>query len=178
MKQNEGKRIFSDVLSMIGIITIGLTVAIFVYPFLHESGHSIAAFAVGAEIKEFCILPVPYVMCNVEFLTNGQQIFIGVSGVLFPLFVSLVPPRRWFWSWYIRFLLMGISLLSFVISAVTLVLPNGGQLNPQDDMLQVLDLWTASAACLPLILSVMCIATVIIILRDKPHRMICKRFGI
>ena len=26
MKQNEGKRIFSDVLSMIGIITIGLTV--------------------------------------------------------------------------------------------------------------------------------------------------------
>ena len=73
---------------------------------------------------------------------------------------------------------MGISLLSFVISAVTLVLPNGGQLNPQDDMLQVLDLWTASPAWLPLILSVMCIATVIIILRDKPHRMICKRFGI
>lgn len=79
---------------MIGIIMIGLTVAVFIYPFLHESGHSIAAFAVGAEIREFRILPVPYVMCNVAMLSNWQQIMIGVSGALFPFFVSLVLPRR------------------------------------------------------------------------------------
>ncbi len=178
MKQNQGKHIFSDIFSMIGIIVIGLTVAIFAYPFLHESGHSIAAFAVGAEVKEFCVLPTPYVMCNVAMLSNWQQIVIGVSGALFPFFVSLVLPRRWFWSWYIRFLLMGISLLSFLISAMTLILPNGGQLNPQDDMLQVLGLWTGSPVWLPLILSIMCIATVIIMSRDKPRRMICRQFGV
>ena len=168
----------SDLLTIIGIIIVGLSVAIFVYPFLHESGHSIAAFAMGAEIKEFCILPVPYVMCNVGTLTNWQQIIIGVAGAFFTLFVSLAIPKRWFWGWYIRFLLMGISLLAFTISAVTLILPNGVQLNPQDDMLQVADLWTGLPVLLSLMLSFMCVAIVFIISRDRPCRMICKKFGV
>ncbi len=178
MKQGENKCILSDVLTMIGIIVIGLTVAIFVYPFLHESGHSIAAFAAGAEVKEFCILPVPYVICNVAMLTNWQQIIIGVSGAFFPLFISLIIPRKWFWSWYIRFLLMGISLLAFVISTVTLICPDGIQFNPQDDMLQVAGLWFGSPTSLLLLLCGMCIVIVLFISRDRPGRMICKRFGV
>ena len=178
MSQRKNRHIFSDVFTMIGIIVIGLAVAIFVYPFLHESGHSIAAFAVGAEIKEFCILPIPYVMCNVAMLTSWQQIVIGVSGVLFPLAISLVVPRKWFWTWYIRFLLMGISLLAFTISAATLILPNGVQLNPQDDMLQVASLWTGYPFSLTLILCAMCVITLFFISRDRPFRMICKRFDV
>lgn len=37
-----------DILKCIGLLIVGLFVAVIVYPFLHETGHSIVALAVGA----------------------------------------------------------------------------------------------------------------------------------
>lgn len=111
----------------------GLAVSIFLYPFLHEAGHALAAHIIGAEVVQIEILPIPFVMCNVAALTNEQEIIIGVSGMLFPLVAAVLIPHRWFWCWYIRFLLFGISLLAYVISAITLILPDGAELNPTRD---------------------------------------------
>lgn len=106
---------WTDALIIFAMAGIGLFIAIILYPFLHESGHSLAAFVVGADVTEFCVLPVPYVMCNVASLTEIQQMIIGVSGMAFPIIIALVIPKRWFWTWYIRFVLLGISLLAFII---------------------------------------------------------------
>ncbi len=170
------KTLVSDFLNIFGMLLLGLFVAIFVYPFLHEGGHSLAAFLVGADVVEFEILPVPYVVCNVIHLTNAQQIIVGISGMLLPLFIGAVIPNKWFWCWYVRFLLLGISLLAFVISAVSVVLPIGIVLNPQDDMLRVLSLWSYPKSTLVTALVVcVCLITVMTV-KDRPIKKIYRKF--
>lgn len=178
MKANRKKSFVSDVLNLIVMILMGLVVAIIVYPFLHEGGHSLAALLVGADVVEFEILPIPYVMCNVATLTNGQQILIGVSGMLFPLLIAVIIPRKWFWSWYLRFILFFISLLAFAISVVTLILPNGATVNPQDDMLRVMSLWSDSRMSLTVALIVCAVLIVVMTILDRPVKMICRKFGV
>ena len=156
----------------------GLAVSIFLYPFLHEAGHALVAHIIGAEVVQIEILPIPFVMCNVAALTNEQEIIIGVSGMLFPLVAAVLIPHRWFWCWYIRFLLFGISLLAYVISAITLILPDGAELNPNDDMLRVLSLWSGSKATLIGGLVACVILVVALTLFDRPTKMIYRKFNL
>lgn len=58
MKTNKRKSLTSDFLNIIGMVILGITVAVLIYPFLHEAGHSLAAFLVGAEVVEVEILPL------------------------------------------------------------------------------------------------------------------------
>lgn len=169
---------WADALIISAMTAIGLFIAIILYPFLHESGHSLAAFVVGADVIEFRVLPVPYVMCNVASLTEIQQMIIGVSGMALPVIIALVIPKRWFWTWYIRFVLLGISLLAFTISVVTLLLPNGAAINPQDDMLQVLNLWLGSKNSLLFMVCAIGISILLRIVFDKPIKRFCMKFGI
>ena len=178
MKTNKRKSLTSDFLNIIGMVILGITVAVLIYPFLHEAGHSLAAFLVGAEVVEVEILPLPYVMCNVASLTNGQQIAIGVSGMLFPLLITVLIPRKWFWSWYVRFVLLFISFLAFAISAVTLILPNGATINPQDDMLRVVSLLSGSEMILKLCLIVGIALIVVLTILDRPAKTIYRKFGV
>lgn len=178
MKASRKKSLTYDFLNLSGMILMGLVVAIIVYPFLHEGGHSLAALLVCADVVKFQILPLPYVMCNVASLTSIQQIVIGVSGMIIPFLIALLIPRKWFWSWYIRFLLFGISLFAFVISAATLILPNGADLNPQDDMLRVLSLWSGAETIMTISLIAISVLIVALIWWDKPVKMICRKFGI
>lgn len=178
MKASRKKSLVYDFLNLSGMILTGLAVAIIIYPFLHEGGHSLATFLVGANVVEFEILPLPYVMCNVTALTNGQQIAIGVSGMLLPLLAAVLIPRKWFWSWYLRSVLFFISLLAFSISVITLILPNGATINPQDDMLRVASLMSGSRMTLILCL-IVCVALIVVLaILDGPAKMICRKFGI
>ena len=145
---------------------------------MHEAGHALAAHIIGAEVVQIEILPIPFVMCNVAALTNEQEIIIGVSGMLFPLVAAVLIPHRWFWCWYIRFLLFGISLLAYVISAITLILPDGAELNPNDDMLRVLSLWSGSKATLIGGLVAFVILVVALTLFDRPTKMIYRKFNL
>lgn len=178
MRASRKKSLVYDFLNLSGMILMGLLVAIIVYPFLHEGGHSLTALLVGANVVEFDILPLPYVICNVASLTSIQQIVIGVSGMIIPFLIAVLIPHKWFWSWYIRFLLFGFSLLAVVISVATLILPNGADLNPQDDMLRVLSLWSGAEIILTISLIAISVLIVALIWWDKPVKMICSKFGI
>lgn len=172
------KYLLSDILNVFGIIIIGLITAIFIYPFLHEGAHLITAFIFRADIKEFCLLPTPYVVCNTANLSNIKQSIIGLSGMTFPPIMALIITKRWFWSWYIRFLILGISLLAFLISAFTLILPQGFELNPQDDIIQVINLYKGVKEILVTAILILCVVIVVCIILDKPLEILYRRFNI
>ena len=64
-----------DILKYLGLFFVGLFVAIIIYPFLHEAGHSMAAILVGAKVIDFNLLPLPYVTCEVSSLNTIIMIF-------------------------------------------------------------------------------------------------------
>lgn len=105
-----------DAMKIAAITVVGLIIAVIVYPFLHEGGHSLAAVIVGAKVEEFNLYPLPNVLCNVQSVGTVGLVVIGIGGMLFPfLLTSIIQPKR-FWSWFICFTTRGICLLSFAIA--------------------------------------------------------------
>lgn len=74
-------------IKIIKITIIGLVIAMLIYPFTHELGHTLTCLIVGAEVLEFEVLPVPHITCNIIGLTKSQIIAIGLSGNIVPLFI-------------------------------------------------------------------------------------------
>lgn len=103
------------------LLIVGLGVAIVIYPVIHELGHSIIAVIVGAEIIEITLLPLPSILCNVRNVSEGGMILISIGGSLFPLLLAIIAPKC-FWGWYSCFTIRWISLWSFIISEITVVL--------------------------------------------------------
>ena len=77
-----------------------------------------------------------------------------------------------------RFVLLFISFLAFAISAVTLILPNGATINPQDDMLRVVSLLSGSEMILKLGLIVGIALIVVLTILDRPAKTIYRKFGV
>lgn len=163
-----------DDLRILVIVVIGISVAVFVYPFLHEMGHVLCSFIVGTEVHQLTLFPVPSVLCDVGCVSNTGRVLIGFGGNVFPVIVALLIPRRWFPTWFVRALLLGVSVLAFAISMVSVVF----EINPQDDMFQVLKSWEHSEFFILLILGIAVIATILCIVLDKPIKRICKYFEI
>ena len=161
-----------DALKSLGILIIGLFVAIIAYPFLHETGHSIAAVLAGAKIVEFDLLPIPSILCDASGVSTNGLVAVGFGGILFPIMISITLPRKWFFTWYFRALLQGISVLALVVSFVSVLF----KVNPTDDMFQVLRFWQFDESLLLLILSCGIAAVLILIVIDRPGRRICKFF--
>ena len=98
------------------LLPVGLTTAIIIYPFVHETSHSICALLFGADIVNFALFPLPNVTCNSSALSALQLFFIAVGGPLIPFILSVAIRSTNFWINYIKGLMIGISSLSFVIS--------------------------------------------------------------
>lgn len=105
---------------------------------------------------------------------NSGRVLIGFGGVVIPLLVALFIPRRWFVSWYVRTLLLGMSGLAIGISILSLLF----EANPQDDMFQVLAFWEYGKPSLLGILVFCLVAVFFLIFNDKPGKRICKYFEI
>ena len=161
-----------DALKALGILAMGLFVAIIVYPFLHEAGHTIATVLAGAKVIEFNLWPIPSILCNAIGISTGGFVIIGFSGTIFPILISLILPRKRFYMWYLKALLQGISLLALCVSFVSVMF----RVNLQDDMFQVLKFWSYGEASLLLLLSGGMAFLLSLILREKPSRRICNFF--
>ena len=110
-----------DALKIAAITIVGLFIAVIVYPFVHEVGHSLAAVIVGAKVEEFNLYPLPNVLCSVQSVGTKGLVVIGMSGMLLPfLLTAIIQPQK-FWSWYICFTMRGICLLSFAISLCSII---------------------------------------------------------
>lgn len=163
-----------DVCKYFTLIMVTLLIAIVIYPFLHELGHVIASLLVGAEVEQVTLLPIPSVLCYVGNISNTSKVLIGFGGMILPLLLSLLIPRKWFLTWYIRAVLHGISGLAFLISFISVITGT----NPQDDMVQTLNFWGFGKGSLLCVLGLLYIVIVIIIKIDRPLERISKFFEI
>lgn len=166
-----------DTLKVVGMTLIGFFVALIVYPFLHEAGHSIAAVMLGGECVEFRLFPLPYMVCNAAGMESGSLIIVGLSGLLLPFLISLVIRSRFFYLWYASVLLRGISILSFVISAVVVLLHWGGVAVPNDDITQVLDLWQGGASWIFAGALLFTAILITVTVRERPLKRIVSAFA-
>lgn len=157
---------------------VGLSVAVVVYPFLHETGHSIVSLAVGAEIVDFSLLPLPYVTCEVSMVSKFGLILIGLSGIYLPMIFSLIIRPKSFWLWYGVLLIKGICLLSFIISLISIILNKIGIKVLNEDIVQIMDIWIKG----DLILSVLMFLSITIVIRsimkEKPINRIMLYFRV
>ena len=119
------------------MLVVGLSVAIVIYPVIHELGHSIVAIIVGAEVIEFNILPLPSVLCNVKDVGSIGMVLISIGGSVFPLLLVIISPKR-FWSWYSCFTIRWISLWSYIISEMAIISFCFGVPFDKDDITYVL----------------------------------------
>lgn len=116
----------------------GLLVAIIVYPLLHESGHSLFAIVLGAEVIEYKLWPLPYVLCNMKDLSSTSQIIVGAGGVLLPILFSACISQRIFWIWYCNMILIGIEALSVLMSLAAIIFFDIGCPITNEDMTTML----------------------------------------
>lgn len=167
-----------DTLKILGILFAGVFTAAFLYPFLHEAGHALAAFAVGAELKAFNLYPVPSVLCNIATLDNYEIMLIGFGGMLLPFIsVAFIQPKG-FWSSYIVFIMRGICLLSFFISFISIIMFYNGHEIADDDMTKILEIDSSNGILYALILIILFILTSALIAKSHPLRKCNKYFGI
>ncbi len=93
-----------DYLKLISITIVGGITALLLYPFFHEIGHTIASLIFGGEVKEIHVFPMAYVVCDVRNTKELGKIMIGLSGMLFPFFISILMQPKKFWSWFACFI--------------------------------------------------------------------------
>ena len=121
------------------IFAIGLFTAVILYPFLHESGHSLFAIALGGEITEFNLLPIPNIVCNVSGLESRAIAFIGLGGLLFPLIFTTLVNIKNFWAWLIGMYVSFITFLSYLISLYGCIAYVYGTPIVNEDVTQIID---------------------------------------
>lgn len=127
------------VFKFIQLLFIGLFIAIFVYPFLHETGHFISSLLLHVRVLDFKIVPVPSVLCEFDGSINSIEfLIIGLSGAILPYIVTLLLPMRTFWLWYCKITIKVICLISFVVSITSIFLYQKGNSLSNDDITNIL----------------------------------------
>ena len=64
------------------LLILGMVTVLIIYPFLHESGHSLAVVLLGGSVESFNILPVPYISCQMKEYNKIDFLIVGFSGML------------------------------------------------------------------------------------------------
>ena len=126
-------------LNFLKILFCGLFVAIILYPLLHEAGHALVATIVAEDVN-ISIFPLPRVICHISNTQVAGISAIGISGMFFPLMVSLLIKCKGFWLWLISFYLKAISIIGFVLSYVALICHHYGVIWENEDIIKVLEI--------------------------------------
>lgn len=140
------------------LLVIGILTAIIIYPFLHESGHSLAVLLLGGRIKSFNIFPIPNILCQMKEYSKTDFFIIGFSGILLPCIISSFIPKRKFWLCYVKTVISFICLLSFLLGIVSAYLYQKGSKMQNDDITIILQ---NSPEYLPLCLVLLMVSTII-----------------
>lgn len=163
---------------LVGVLLIGLFVAIFFYPFLHELGHSLATVICGAEVEKITLFPLPSVLCKMGELKTSAMIMVGFGGMVLPYLLTAFPAPKNFWIWYIWFLIKGITLLSFVISVIAIDMYFTGNPMTKEDMTQILKYAPEYSVVYTVFLIVMGTSIIWQIVRSKPVKRCIKQFDL
>ena len=166
-----------DILKCIALLFVGLFVAGVLYPFLHETGHSVVAILIGAKIVKFNLLPLPYVVCEVTKVGNFGRICIALGGVTIPLIISMLFKPKNFWFWYINLIIKGISIYAVLLSIIAMFLYINGVIWMGDDIIQVLKISSKEGYWLFAYLLIAAFGVGIII-KEKPILKCCEYFEV
>ena len=167
-----------DALKCFGLLAVGLLTAIFLYPFLHELGHTVSAIIFGRQVCDFRLFPIPSVMCEMDVTNKISIIVVGFSGMLLPYLISLVPPRKTFWIWYLWLIISGICLLSFAVSIAGIFMYVSGDPMANEDVTQIMKFADEYYVPYLAILIVLSVIRSIQIVRSKPIKRCMKCFGV
>ncbi len=167
-----------DILKCIGLLIVGLFVSVIEYPFLHETGHTIIALAVGAKVIDFSLLPLPYVTCEISIANKFEIILIGLAGMYLPMLFSIIIRPKSFWLWYMSLLIKGICFLSFVISLVSIILYNIEIKVLNEDVVQIMDIWLEGDLILAILMIISMFIVIYSIIKERPLIRIKKYFEI
>lgn len=167
-----------DTIKLVGILLTGLFVAIFFYPFLHETGHSLATVLCGAEVEEITLFPLPSVLCKMGELKTSAMVMIGFAGIALPYLLTAFPAPKNFWIWYIWILIKGITLLSFAISVIAIDMYFAGNPMTNEDMTQILKYTPEYSVVYTVFLTVMGAGIIWQIVRSKPLKRCIKQFDL
>lgn len=167
-----------DVKKVFGILSMGVVVAIFCYPFLHELGHAIAVLITGATLYEFQIFPIPYVLCDNGEIGRLGNAVIGMAGMVFPFSFSMLLNSKRFWLWLFSFYLKGISALAFALSYVAVLCYESKIVWQNEDIIKIIELsGMSSSFWLVVMLTLFCLCASSIYF-NKPIKRIENFFGI
>lgn len=167
-----------DALKCFGLLAVGLLTAIFLYPFLHELGHTVAATFFGRQVCDFRLFPIPSVMCEMDVTNIPAIIVVGFSGMMLPYLLSLIPLGKHFWIWYMWLIISGICLLSFTVSIVGVFLYVNGSPMANEDITQIMKFTDEYYMLYLAILIGLSIVRTIQIVRTKPIKRCMKYFGV
>lgn len=165
--------LLKDIFKIIEITIINLLIGLFLYPFLHELGHSIMIICFKAKLLEFNVFPVPYVLCDLTGLTEIKTILIGMAGNFFPVIIlflfSFIKINN-FWVWLTKLFLSYICLLSFGISFISIFIVKFGyfEIVKEDDFAQLVNLYNNSSILLSIVCLFMIVLLSIVIKKLKP----------
>lgn len=165
-----------DLLKVLFFVFIGLFVAAILYPLIHEAGHSLAAIFFGAKIKDFALLPLPGVVCDISAVSDAGRIIIALSGVFVPLFVCLLIHPRSFWVMCAMFIFKLTVLLSLLLSIEAVVSQLCGRPRVYDDMAKALEYWNGGGVTLLFLLSLGSLCVTLSLLRGRPLYKIARVF--
>ncbi len=157
--------------------TVGLIVAGFLYPLLHEAGHFCAAIFTGADIIEFQLFPVPSVLCRYPHPHTGVLLISGAAGLLFPVLPTMLTTPQNFWAWYTWFVLKGICIFSFFLSLCALVAFQSGFSSLHEDIIQMVQLAPAYMPIYFIFLSFLLVLNFLQIVASKPLQRCTLQFG-
>ena len=150
-----------NILKYIGLFVIGLTMAVVIYPVIHEFSHSVVATVIGVTVIKVSIFPLPYVLCDMVNSSIINVVAVGMSGIVLPFALSLLIKTKNFWIWYANYIIVGISTFSFAITIVSTILFMMGKPMNNDDVTQILTLYP-DAGWFVLVIAVLLLAIGII----------------
>lgn len=167
-----------DAVKIATITIVGLIIAVIVYPFLHEGGHSLAAVIVGAKVEEFNLYPLPNVLCSVQSVGTMGLVVIGISGMLLPFLLTVIIQPKRFWSWYICFTMRGICLLSFAIALFAVCVFQTELKMVNEDITQVMQLAPDYRGLYMIVLLGLIAWDILLVVKSHPIRRCMEFFGL
>ncbi len=153
---------------VIFLFVLGLFVSIFVYPLVHESGHSLAALISGIEIIEIKIFPQPYSLFFIGNVADSIKVFIGFSGILLPFIISILPALKCFITWFMKFVFRVICIFSYIFSIIILIFYKTGYVLYDDDIVKVMMILPESEPIIFIGLVLMLLLTLKIVIKSAP----------
>lgn len=154
-------------IKLIWMYISALGTAVFIYPTLHELGHYLAAFLMGAEIVGVSIFPVPYVSLTLENPEAYQQAIIGMAGLILPMLVFFIRPGKLTKSTVV-YTLRAINVLAWFLSCVAVVSSRFGYDWDNEDVLQVIECIGGGETVILTLCLIALVTCLCLLIRSKP----------